>query len=282
MSGEEPLLGTVSAGGVETDHIRFGEGGEPLVILPGLGLRSLRETARATARMYRPLGRGHTVYVLDYGRPLPQPCTVAALAAQTARAMDGLGLCRANVLGISMGGMIAQYLAIERPDLVGKLALAVTLSRQNEALSQASARWIALAERSDGYPELTKDVIEHMYSDGFRERFGQLLFLSAQRNRPKDMGRFIALARACLTCDVYDRLGQIRCPVLVIGGREDQIVTGRASEEIAERLGCQLYMYQGLGHAAYEEARDFTSRVAAFFDAPLRGPELCAPEETEA
>jgi pimeloyl-ACP methyl ester carboxylesterase len=57
----------------------------------------------------------------------------------------------------------------------------------------------------------------------------------------------------------------IACPTLVIGGTDDRIVTGKASEEIAEKiLGSQLYMYQGLGHGLYEEAPDFLNRVKVF------------------
>ena len=50
-----------------------------------------------------------------------------------------------------------------------------------------------------------------------------------------------------------------------MGGAEDKIVTGIASEEIAERLGCELHMYEDLGHAAYEEAEDFNQRIYDFF-----------------
>ena len=54
--------------------------------------------------------------------------------------------------------------------------------------------------------------------------------------------------------------------MLVLGGRQDKVLTGAASEEIAAKLGCEIYMYDGLGHSAYEEAGDFNDRVAAFFD----------------
>jgi pimeloyl-ACP methyl ester carboxylesterase len=68
-----------------------------------------------------------------------------------------------------------------------------------------------------------------------------------------------------VTHDAYDRLESITCPTLVIGGTDDRIVTGKASEEIAEKiLGSQLYMYQGLGHGLYEEAPDFLNRVKDF------------------
>ena len=85
--------------------------------------------------------------------------------------------------------------------------------------------------------------------------------------KPRDPGRFIALAEACLTCGSYPELYKITCPVLVLGGVEDRVLTGRASEEIAEKLGCEIHMYENLGHAAYDEAPDFNRRVLAF----LRG-----------
>jgi hypothetical protein len=52
----------------------------------------------------------------------------------------------------------------------------------------------------------------------------------------------------------------------VLGGEDDKIVTGAASLEIAEKLGCDVHMYAGLGHSAYEEATDFNLRIKNFFD----------------
>ena len=76
--------------------------------------------------------------------------------------------------------------------------------------------------------------------------------------------RFLRLAKACLTCNAYDRQKQITCPTLVLGGADDRIVTGAATLEIAEKCGCDYYLYDGLGHAAYEEAADFNARIYDF------------------
>ena len=91
--------------------------------------------------------------------------------------------------------------------------------------------------------------------------------LLARVGRAKAFTRFIRLAKACLTCDTYPELRKITCPVFVMGGREDKVLTGRASEEIAGALGCGVKLYDGLGHAAYEEAPDFNRQVLCF----LRG-----------
>ena len=85
--------------------------------------------------------------------------------------------------------------------------------------------------------------------------------------KPKDAHRFIILAKACLTCNTYEDLEKIQCPVFVIGGRQDKVVGSNASEEIAQKLDCKIFMYEQLGHAAYEEAKDFNKRIYDF----LRG-----------
>ena len=247
------------------DCVRFGAGSRTMVLIPGLRLRPIREMAYAMGRMYRRFAAEYTVYILDRLDPAPAGYTVRAMAADTAEAMDSLGLAGADVLGVSQGGMIALDLALDRPELVGKLALAVTAARPNDALRQAVGRWEALAKAGD-YDGLVADVMERMYSEEYLRRFGRLLPLVSRAGDRVDRERFAVLTRACLTCGAYDRLEGLRCPVLVLGGRRDKVLTGAASEEIAAKLGCEIYMYDELGHSAYEEARDFNDRVAAFFD----------------
>ena len=121
-----------------------------------------------------------------------------------------------------------------------------------------------MAERED-MKGLTIDMAEKMYSDAYVKRYRPFLPLLTVLQKPKDVGRFAILANACLTCNTYDELDKIKCPTLVIGGRKDKIVTGLASGEIAEKLGCEIYMYDDLGHAAYEEAKDFNRRILEFF-----------------
>ena len=107
-------------------------------------------------------------------------------------------------------------------------------------------------------------MAERMYSDAYLKRCRPLLPLLAVLQKPKDVPRFVALAKACLTCNAYEELERIQCPVFVIGGKQDRVVGGEASEEIAAKLGCSIYMYGRLGHAAYEEAKDFNRRVYDF------------------
>ena len=254
---------TLPLGGTSMDYLRFGGGSRALVVIPGLNLRGVGETRYTWLRMYRPFSEDYEIFVFDRKADVPQGYDLAGMAEDTAQAMDALGIRQADVIGISQGGMIAQYLALDRPELVRKLVLGVTMSRPNETIRRAVRQWTALAERGD-FNGIARDVMERAYSDDYLETFGKLLLKASAMRGVPPLDRFAVLTKACLTCDTYDRLGDIRCPVLVLGGRKDRVLTGEASVELAEKLGCELYMYEDLGHSAWEEAGDFNARALAF------------------
>ncbi len=244
----------------QIDTIRFGTGSKPLVMIQGLNTNGIKGAGLSLAWMYRIFAKDYTVYLFDRRPGIREGMTVREMAGDVADSMDALGIQNADVLGVSQGGMIAQYLAIDRPDLVNKLVLAVTLSRNNNTVRSVIETWIVLTEQSD-WKQLVADMAEKMYSDAYLKRYRSFLPLLTLLQKPKDAGRFINLAKACLTCNAYAELEKIQCPVFVIGGGRDKIVTKAASEEIAEKLNCQLYLYENLGHAAYEEAADFNQRI---------------------
>jgi len=247
----------------QVDYITFGHGSKPLIMIQGLNTRGIKGSAPLLAYMYRIFAKDYTVHLFDRRKDLCGNVSVRDLAADIAAAMDLLKITQADILGVSQGGMIAQYLAIDRPDLLNKLVLAVTLSRSNDTVTRVITNWIDMVERG-ATKELVADMAEKMYSDTYLKRYRAMLPLLTVLQKPKDVPRFVTLAKACLTCDTYQDLDKIQCPVFVIGGRRDQVVSGTASEEIAEKLGCSIYMYDHLGHAAYEEAKDFNRRVFNF------------------
>ena len=253
----------LTANGMQFDYIRFGSGKKPLIMIQGLNTRGIKGAALSLAYMYRIFAKEYTVYLFDRRPVVYDGITVRDMAADIASAMDALGLKNADVFGTSQGGMIAQYLAIDRPDLVRKLVLAVTLSRNNDTVKQVVGDWIEMAERGD-MKRFVLDMAEKMYSETYVKKYRPLMPLLTILQKPKDVQRFVILAKSCLTCDTYDILDKIKCPTLVIGGKQDKVVSGIASEEIAEKLGCALHMYENLGHAAYEEAQDFNQMVYDF------------------
>ena len=259
-----PKCRSISIPGSELDCVSFGRGDMPLVILPGLSTRDVRSAGLMLSLMYRSFARDFTVYILDKPRHIPEGCTVADLAESCAAAMDALGLEKACVLGVSLGGMMAQELAILHPELVASLVLGLTAARTNPSIESSISRWLGYMERGD-FAAFGRDMMESMYSASYLKSYAFMLPVAAALSRPKDVERFINLAKTCLTCESFEHLEKISCSTLVIGAGQDKVVSGEASVEIAEKLGCTLHMYDKLGHAAYDEAGDFNKRVLDFF-----------------
>ncbi|MBE6038998.1 MAG: alpha/beta hydrolase [Anaerofustis stercorihominis] len=253
----------LSLSGSQVDYITFGKGTKTLVMIQGLNTGQFNGMAVPLAFMYRIFAKDYTVYIFDRKKDLREGITVRDLAEDIADAMDKLGIKNADIFGVSQGGMIAQYIALDRSDLVNKLVLAVTLSKNNYTLIKTINNWITLTEQGN-MKELVKDMAGRMYSDKYLRKYRPFLPLLAILQKPKDTQRFITLAKSCLTCNTYDELEKIKCPVYVIGGRKDKVLTGEASEVMADKLGCEIFMYNEYGHAAYEEAKDFNKRVYDF------------------
>lgn len=251
---------------IQLNYITFGKGEKPLVLIQGLSTRSIKGASFSLAYMYRIFARDYKVYLFDRRENITERITVRDLASDIAKAMDLLEITKADVFGVSQGGMIAQYLAIDRPDLVNKLVLAVTLSRNNETVKTIIANWIQMTEQNN-IKCLVTDMVVKMYSDSYVKRYQLFMPLLTVLQRPKNVPRFITLAKACLSCNAYDELDKIQCPVFVIGGMQDKVVSSEASMEIADKLGCEIFMYDDLGHAAYEEAKDFNQKVLDFLRA---------------
>ncbi len=250
----------------ETDYIRFGRGERTLVMLPGVGdgLKTVKGMALPFALLYRELAKDFTVYVFSRRRNLPRHFGTREMAGDLNEAMDALRLEGAAVVGVSQGGMIAQWLAIDHPDKVGKLVLTVTLARPNATVEDVIARWTDMAERGD-YRGIMLDTAERSYSEK-RLRQARLEYrLLGSVGKPKSFERFLTQAESCVTHNAFEELRCIACPTLVIGGTDDRIVTGAASAEIAAAIpGSTLHLCEGLGHGLYEEAPDFLRRVADF------------------
>lgn len=249
----------------QIDYITFGKGRKPLVMIQGLNTREMKGVGFSLAYMYRTFAKDYKVYLFDRRTDVFEGITVRDLAMDIAVAMDILEITNADIFGVSQGGMIAQYLAIDRPDLVHKLVLAVTLSKNNDTVKEVVENWIKMTEHGN-LKGLVWDMAEKMYSDSYLKRYKPIMPLLTVLQKPKSVQRFIILAKACLTCNTYEELYKIKCPVFVIGGRCDKVVTGAAYDEIAEKIACKKYIYDNLGHAAYEEAKDFNKRIYDFLE----------------
>ena len=249
-----------------TDYVRFGRGRQTLVILPGLGdgLKTVKGTALPMAWMYRIFAGNFTVYLFSRKADLSPGYSTRDMARDLREAMDALNIQRAHILGVSMGGMIAQWLAIDHPEKVDRLILTVTSSRPNPILTASVEEWMAQARRND-HRALMESNLYKIYSEEYCRKNSWMVPILGKLTKPKSYGRFLTLAEACLRHNAFDQLSMIPSPALVIGGEKDLVLGPEASREIAGQIpGAWLKMYPALGHGLYEEATDFNTTILRF------------------
>lgn len=258
--------GLVPLGGTEMSYVSFGSGSRALILLPGLsdGLTTVRGKALLLASPYRLFFKEFTVYMFSRKDALPDGYSIVEMADDQAEAMRKLGIAKASVLGVSEGGMIAQQLAVSHADLIDRLVIAVSAPCVNSTVSSVLDKWTEYAKRSD-HRQLMIDTAEKSYSQKYLKIYRRLYPLIGMIGKPKSYQRFLANVNAILHFNCLDGLDKISCPTLIIGGGEDKIVGCAASYEMHGRIeGSKIYMYEKLGHAAYEEAADFNRRVYDF------------------
>ena len=263
------LIETVKAERFSMDFFRFGTGEQTLVILPGLSVQSVMGAADAIAAAYQSLSDRYTIYVFDRRTDLPDPYSVHDMARDTAEAFQALGLEKVCLFGASQGGMIALVLAIEHPELVGRMVLGSSSAHVREEQYRVLEEWIRLAKEGDRtglYLNFGKEI----YPPSVFEQARDTLIAAAGTVSDADLKRFIILAEGTKGFDVVSELDRIQCPVLAIGVFEDGVLDSDATMEIAEKLDCRpdfrLYLYTGYGHAAFDTAPDYRQRILNFFE----------------
>lgn len=198
---------------------------------------------------------------------LPGPCTMEDMAADAIAVLDDLGIERARVLGISMGGAIAQHLALKTPERVRSLVLASTWSRRN-AYTQRVARLGRQILEQLGHEALVQAFMLWLFTPKFMINNAEFAHAIEQMMldfvAPNET--FLLQLQALLEHDVHDRLGQVRIPTRVMVGRRDILVPPELSYAISEAIPDADLIVLESGHAYNVEEMDaFNNSVMEFF-----------------
>ncbi|MCR5006658.1 MAG: alpha/beta hydrolase [Clostridiales bacterium] len=260
--------GCVTIGSTSMYYVAFGSGSKKLVVLPGLsdGLATVKGKAWVLAAPYKRFLRDYTVYMFSRKNEMPEGYSIVDMANDQVTAMKKLGIEKACVLGVSQGGMIAQCIAIDHPEVVERLILAVTAPNANEVARDAVTGWIGMAERGD-HRALMIDTAEKMYSEKYLRKNRKVFPLLARFTKPASYDRFYKNAFAILGFDVRSELSKISCPTLIIAGGDDKTVGNDACHELHNGItNSALFVYDAYGHGLFEEAKDFYDTVWKFCD----------------
>ena len=254
-------------GDVEIFYEQAGEG-EPVLLIMGLGM-----TATGWWRTVPVLAEHFTVLSFDNrgagrsSRP-PGPYTCAQMAGDAIAVLDAAGFDAAHVVGVSLGGMIAQELALRRPERVRGLVLAATTPGGARAVA-ADAATLAFFQRRAQMPaeEAVWASVPYNYAARTRARHGDRIAADvAQRLRyPVERAPYVAQLAASLGHDAHDRLGALTAPTLVVHGAEDRMVQPANARLLAERIaGVQLQVWDSTGHLYFTDEPRADAAIAAF------------------
>jgi pimeloyl-ACP methyl ester carboxylesterase len=201
------------------------------------------------------------------------PYTVGQLAADAVAVLDDAGLERAHVLGVSLGGFIAQEIALSHPERVAKLVLVSTspggpnqYPMPTEGLDAFSL--YPTMEREAGLRLMVENSLGRR---AVRERRVLVEEVYAYRlERAPSIDTWQAQFAAALAFDSFERLPAIRAPTLVLHGGADTVIDVRNSELLAARIpNAHLEVVPDRGHLlVWEEAELLASVVAHFLGCP--------------
>lgn len=258
--------GAIKIGDTEMYYVSFGIGKKKMVMLPGLsdGLATVKGKGWILSAPYKKYLKDYTVFMFSRKNKMPEGYSISDMADDQVIAMRKLGIEKAYVCGVSQGGMIAQYIAINHPETVEKLILCVTAPNANATVQNAVSGWIDMTQKGK-HTELMIDTAEKMYSDKYLSKNRKFFPIIARLTKPSSYERFNKNANAILKFDVRDRLSEIIAPTYIIAGDNDKTVGNDAPGELKAGIPhSEQYIYKGLGHGAFEEAKDFYERIFAF------------------
>jgi len=200
------------------------------------------------------------------------PYSIELLADDTAAQMDAVGFPSAHIIGVSMGGTIAQELALRHPHKIRSLILGCTTPGGTKAIRIGGSGFAAAYSTQPlSAEERGRALAEAAFTRGYIEQHPELLpaMIEARRRRPLDSVALEQRMKAVLAHDAYDRLPQITCPTLVITGKDDALVPWQNSQLLAERIpGAQLVLLQPAGHCFWlEQPEQSRQAMARFLDA---------------
>ena len=268
-------MATVSANGVELWVEQDGEGDDVLFIA-GLAdegaswvdqVASLRDRYRVTIFDNRGVGRSSTP---------GGAFRIADFMADTAALMNALGVERAHVVGSSMGGAIAQELALAQPERIRSLVLNGTWCRGDRFLHEIFRSWMWSARKADSVRDFLVAVnlwcfSPRIWNEGIMDEW-----LAAAEASPyaQSVDAFCRSAEALLDHDTADRVGAISAPTLVTVGELDLVLPPRFSQELARRIpNARLVVIAAAGHQPFQELpADYNELLVDFWRSAGRDP----------
>ena len=251
---------------IELDFEVQGEG-EPIVFIPGLNddRNGWAEVSPAFGGYQRLLIDNRDVGLSPRATA---PYTIGDMADDVIRAMSRAGIGSAHIVGHSMGGTIAQELALRAPERVRSLVLVGTFARSDGYMQGAYDRW-EYGFRNLPTHEFLKFTIPYWIGHDMIDEVGldELAELFTGQVEAQGVEAFCRQLTATRMHDAVARLGQVKAPALVVAGEDDMLVHRSRDEELIGGLkNCRYVRIAGAGHSpTVEKPAELNSAMLSFY-----------------
>jgi len=264
------FFGKIEQGEIENcPFIRFGEGKEKIVIFPLINdaLFSVREVGWYFRNLFSPLCRDYQIDVIGRRRQLPLGYSTLEMASDYAKVFERAEFGQVHLIGISLGGMIAQHFACAYPQFVKKLIIISSAHHMGPEGLNIARRWIPWT-REGRWKEIYEETVKisfHKEHELFL-RLAEPLIVKYLKNKINDQAAadFIISGQAGVIHDSSHLLSKINMPTAIIGGTEDPFFPESVFHEMAERIqGCELLTIKGARHLVLDEHKKQCMKVIA-------------------
>jgi 3-oxoadipate enol-lactonase len=228
--------------------------GAPLVLIHGVGGES--SNWDDIVPHLTPKFRVIAVDLRGHGRspPIRSACTVEDLARDVIQAMDALEVRSAHVAGFSLGGQVAQSIALEWPQRVEKLALISTVAGRTDAERAGVASRVQLLQ-DKGLGAIAEANRDRWFTDEFQKRHPEKVELRVRQLLQTDAPSYLHAFSVFAATELAPRLGEIRAPTLIVTGEHDAAATPRMAQLMHERIrDSELHVLPGLRHSLLIES----------------------------
>lgn len=202
--------------------------------------------------------------------PVSEPASTADLADATLGLMDQLGIERAHVVGRSMGGAVAQHMALKAPDKLQSIAMAASFARLDPVGARVISNLQQLLRWRQSWAEWAPHAVYLFVAPKFFNENAELManITALVSDEGRDMVSYDHLATACIEHDALDQLSEIQTPTLVMGGRFDPICSMTAQNWMMEKLpNAELEVFEESSHFfLMEEAAKAMSTLENWFE----------------
>lgn len=199
----------------------------------------------------------------------PENTTIKMMAEDAANLLSALGIERAHVFGVSMGGMIAQEFALAYPDRVAGLVLGCTTpGGPNAATASAEILQMLAPPPGSTREEQIRASWPALVTPGFVQTDRPFLeaMLSQALVHPTPLETIVKQMAAVREFDAYDRIGRIKAPTLVMHGDKDVLIPPENGKLLQELIpGAEMALIPGVGHMFWWEKPEESARAIVQF-----------------